>query len=337
MRRGWDGLVGLVALDGTKMGCPAALSTSRTKSHIDAEVDKMFADADATDEAEDQLYGPARGDEPPAQLRGRLARRQRFEAAKAALDQEEANAKAAHEAHLAERAAKEQESGKKLRGRKPKPPAAGEDLKANTSDPESRIMKTKDGYIQGYNAQAVVNEDQVVVGAEVTDEQNDAAQLHPMLAATADALEEAGIDERPDKLLADAGYCSEENLAAFGDGDPDPYVATRNQKKNPTPRSGRRGPLRKGATRVEKMDRKVSRTAGAALYKKRQHMVEPVFGQTKDARGARRFMRRGKQAAQSEWKLLMGTHNLLKLYRRAVADPSVAPWPTMACTNAAVG
>ena len=239
---------------------------------------------------------------------------------------------ATYDAHLAERTKKEAEAGKKLRGRKPKPPVAAEGLKANTSDPESRIMKTKDGWVQGYNAQAMVNEDQVVVGAEVTDEQNDAAQLHPMIEETNKSLAEADISERPGKLLADAGYCSEENLATFDDDAPDPYIATRNTKKNPTPGAGRRGPLRKDATRVEKMDRKVSSVSGAAFYKKRQHMVEPVFGQTKDGRGARRFMRRGLQAAQSEWKLLMGTHNFLKLYRRSLLDRSLAPWWTRAGT-----
>jgi transposase len=321
--------VGLVALDGTKMGCPAALSANRAKEHIDAEVEKMLAEAEGIDAEEDRRFGEAaRGDEPPADLRGRQARRERFQAAKAALDAEEAAAKATYEAHLAERTRKEAEAGKKLRGRKPKPPAAPEELKANTSDPESRIMKTKDGYLQGYNAQAVVNEDQVVVGAEVTDEQNDTAQLHPMIEVTSKSLAEAGFDARPEKLLADAGYCSEENLASFGEDEPDPYIATRNTKKSPTPRAGRRGPLRRDATLVEKMDRKVSTTTGAALYKKRQHMVEPVFGQTKEGRGARRFMRRGLQAAQSEWKLLMGTHNFLKLYRRAVIDRSITPWWT---------
>jgi hypothetical protein len=142
---------------------------------------------------------------------------------------------ATYDAHLAERTKKEAEAGKKLRGRKPKPPVAAEGLKANTSDPESRIMKTKDGWVQGYNAQAMVNEDQVVVGAEVTDEQNDAAQLHPMIEETNKSLAEADISERPGKLLADAGYCSEENLATFDDDAPDPYIATRNTKKMSIP------------------------------------------------------------------------------------------------------
>ena len=121
-----------------------------------------------------------------------------------------------------------------------------------------------------------------------------------MIDATNASLAEAGIDERPEKLLADAGYCSEENLAAIDDDDPDTYVATRNMKKNQTPRTGRRGPLKHDATLTEKMDGKVSNKAGRALYKKRQHLIEPVFGQIKDGRGIRGFMRSGKAAASSE-------------------------------------
>lgn len=186
-------------------------------------------------------------------------------------------------------------------------------------------MKTKDGYVQGYNAQAVATEDQIVVAAEVTDEHNDHAQLHPMIAATNRSLADAGIDGRPEQLLGDAGYCSEENLAGLTDEGPDCFIATRNTRRNPQPRHGRRGPLPANATLVDKMDRKVSKKAGRAIYQKRQHIIEPVFGQTKDARGARRFMRRGKAAAASEWKLLMGTHNLLKLYRQTQTDPISTP------------
>jgi len=168
-------------------------------------------------------------------------------------------------------------------------------------------MKTKDGYLQGYNAQAVATEDQIVVAAEVADEHNDHAQLHPMIMATNQSLADAGIDDRPEQLLADAGYCSEDNLAGLSEQDPDCLIATRNTRRNPQPRNGRRGPLPADATLVDKMDRKVSKKAGRAAYQKRQHIIEPVFGQTKDARGARRFMRRGKAAAATEWKLLMGT------------------------------
>jgi len=319
--------VGLVAVDGTKMGCPAALAANRTKSHLDEQVATMLAEAAAVDAAEDGLFGAgSSGDEPPAQLRGARARRERFAAAKAQLDAAAAKAQSAHQRHLAERAVKEQASGRKLRGRKPKPPPPATEAKANTSDPDSRIIKTKDGYVQGYNAQAVATEDQIVVAAEVTDEHNDHGQLHPMIAATNQSLADAGIDDDVERLLADAGFCSQDNLAALTGQDPDCFIATRNTRRNPEPRCGRRGPLPAEATLVDKMDRKVSTKAGRSVYQKRQHIIKPVFGQTKDARGARRFMRRGKAAAQSEWKVLMGTHNLLKLYRRTRTDPRSTTW-----------
>ena len=325
--------VGLVALDGTKMAANASMCSNRTKETIEDEVEKMFAEAVATDEAEDACFGAERGDETPAQLRGRKDRRRRFQLAKELLDAELEEEQAAHEAHLAARAAEEERRGKKLRGRKPKAPedkAGAKQHKANTTDPESKVMSTSNGFLQGYNAQAVTNEEQVILSAEVTDEQNDMAQLHPMIDATAASLSAAGIEDRPDKLLADAGYASEENFAALDEDDPDAYVATRNMRNNPTPRTGRRGRLRKDATLVEKMDRKVSRKAGRDLYRRRQQLIEPVFGQIKDVRGIRGFMRRGKAACDSEWKLICGTHNLLKLYRRARLDPSIAPYSRMA-------
>ena len=113
--------VGVVAVDGTKIGAPASLQANRTKEVIDAEVEAMFAEAEAADAADDAEFGAARGDEPPAKLRGRADRRRRFARAKELLDEELAAERQAHEQHLAERAAKEAERGKKLRGRKPKP------------------------------------------------------------------------------------------------------------------------------------------------------------------------------------------------------------------------
>src|SRR5581483_10143791 len=181
--------------------------------------------------------------------------------------------------------------------------------KVNTTDPESRVMSTAKGFVQGYNAQAVANEEQVVLAAEVSDGHNDVDQLHPMIEATGASLAEAGIHERPEKLTADAGYASEANFAALDDDDPDCYIATRNMTNNPTPRTGRRGPLRADATPVDRMDRKVSIKNGKAIYRLRKQIIEPVFGQIKDARGIRGFPRRGKAAADSEWKLICGTHN----------------------------
>jgi hypothetical protein len=176
----------------------------------------------------------------------------------------------------------------------------------------------------------VPNEDQVILAASVTDEQSDKAQLHPMIEATSEPLENTGIADRPGTLLADAGYAPEENFAALGPGDPDSYVAVRNMKKNPRRRTGRRGPLKKDATLIDKMDRKVSNKRGRARYKRRQAIIEPVSGQIRDARGIRSLMRRGKPAADSEWKLICGTHNLLKLYRRALAKPDTVPFSRLA-------
>lgn len=189
--------------------------------------------------------------------------------------------------------------------------------------------------MQGYNAQAVANEEQVVLAAEVTDEHTDVGLLHPMIEATGASLAAAGIDERPDKLLADAGYASEANFAALDEGDPDCHIATRNMKNNPTPHTGRRGPLKTDATLVDRMDRKVSVKKAKAVYRLRQQIIEPVFGQIKHTRGIRGFMRRGKAAADSEWKLICGTHNLLELYRRALANASAAPYSRMAAGIAA--
>jgi ribosomal protein L23 len=152
------------------------MQANATKDVVDDAVEKMFAEAKAVDEAEDATFEEARGDEPPAALRGREDRRGCFKAAKEILDLELDAERSAHEDHLAERAREEQRQGRKLRGRKPKAPgekSGYKDKKVNTTDPESKVMSTKNGFLQGYNAQAVANEDQVIVCAEVTDEQND--------------------------------------------------------------------------------------------------------------------------------------------------------------------
>jgi transposase len=316
--------VGTVALDGTKMAAPASLGANRTKETIARRVRELLAAAQAEDAAEDAKFGQGvRGDELPEELREPADRLARLEAAKARLEADEAAEAREHEERLAERARKEAESGKKLRGRKPKPP--GEKArdkrkkpKANTTDPESRALSTRNGWVQGYNAQAVANESQVVLAAEVVQDANDQAQLHPMIAAAGAELDAAGIDGPIDVLLADAGYCSEENLAGIGADGPDCYVAARNMRHG-KPRAASRGPLPRDASLVDKMDRKVSRKKGRALYDKRKRIIEPVFGQIKSARGIRGFSRRGLAAAKAEWKLIAASHNLLKLYRGAAA------------------
>lgn len=321
--------VGMVAVDGTKLAAPAALSANRTREQIDPVVAELIARAEQTDQAEDAEHGAgSRGDEPPAALRGRADRRRRFTEAKKILDEQRAREDSEHQQRLAERAAAEEAAGVKLRGRKPVHPRQKKNAKparVNTTDPESRMMpQRRGGYVQGWNAQAVVNEDQVILAAEITTDTGDAHQLHPMIAAARAQLDAAGIDDHVGVLLADAGYANEDNLAALTDTDPDCYIATRNTYRNPEPRLGRRGPVPKNATLLQRMDRKVSTKAGKRIYSRRQAMIEPVFGQIKHGQGITGIPRRGRQAAAAEWKLIAASHNILKLFRRTLRNTQEA-------------
>jgi len=317
--------VGIVALDGTKMAADAALEANRTYETIRSEVETMLHEAESQDVDDDRLYGPEhRGDELPEALRNRDDRLARLKQCRARLEHEAATAAAEHAHKLEERAAKETATGQGLRGRKPKPvPETPEpEAKANVTDPDSRIMKTRRGYVQGYNAQAAATADQIIVAAEVTAEENDVGQLHPMLAATASELRAAGVEEPVKAVLVDAGYCSEENLATADPEGPELFVATRKDWKQreqmrqaPSPRGRIPGHL----GHRERMDRKLLTRRGRRLYKKRSQIIEPVFGQTKTCRGINRFQQRGLANCQSEWKVICGTHNLLKLWRSGKA------------------
>jgi transposase len=320
--------VGVVALDGTKVAADAALEANRTYETIRAEVETMLREAESTDVEEDRLYGPEhRGDELPESLRERRGRLERLKQCRERLEREAAAAAADHAHKLEERAAREAETGRKLRGRKPKPvpDSPQPEAKANVTDPDSRIMKTRRGYMQGYNAQAVATADQIIVAADVTAEENDVAQLHPMLAAAASELKAAGVEEAIGAALVDAGYCSEANLEQAHPDGPELFVATRKDWKQreqmrqaPPPRGRIPGHL----SRRERMDRKLLTKRGRRLYKQRSQIIEPVFGQTKACRGIDRFQRRGLANCRSEWKLICGTHNLLKLWRSKKARRS---------------
>jgi hypothetical protein len=179
-------------------------------------------------------------------------------------------------------------------------------------------MKTRSGYVQGYNAQAAVTVDQIVIAAELTDEANDVGQLHPMLGCC-DNLKDVGLTERMGNVLADAGYWSEAN-AKRRRGRPatELWIATIKdwkQRKRARDLPPPRGRIPDNLSARDRMERKLLTKRGRALYGKRSCTVEPVFGQVKDARGINRFLRRGKSACASEWKLICATHNLLKLWR----------------------
>jgi transposase len=313
--------VGIVALDGTKIKASAALAANRTAETIATEVSRMLTEAQATDAAEDRQYGlEQRGDELPEALRDRRSRQARLQACQERLTQEAATATAQQQAKIETRQAEEAATGRKKRGRKPKAAEAAADAtaKANVTDPESRIMKTQGGYVQGYNAQAVVTEAQIILAAAVTQEENDVRQLHPMLTEVQENLQTIKHPQAITTALADAGYCSEANLTEADPAGPELLIATNKDwkqrqalREQPPPR----GRCPKGLTARARMERMLLTKRGRRLYKKRGQTVEPVFGQIKSARGCDGCMRRGTAACDSEWKLLCATHNLLKLWR----------------------
>ncbi|NGZ07395.1 MAG: transposase [Magnetococcales bacterium] len=224
--------LGLVALDGTKVKGNAALESNRTLTTIEDEVTALLSAAEATDVREDALHGDRRGDELPEGMRNRKDRLERLQACRVELQREQSEKAGEQDAKVAAREAEEATTGKKRRGRKPKPgnhEVAG-DAKANVTDPDSRILKTRKGWVQGYNAQAVVTEDQIIVAAVVTQDRNDVEQLKPMLALAWANM--ALIEEDPEigVALADAGYWSEENDQAATD-DCELLIATRKDWK----------------------------------------------------------------------------------------------------------
>jgi len=327
--------LGAIALDGAKVAASAALEANRRYESIEDEVQRILAEAKQADAEEDDLFGPEqRGDELPEGLGRRVERLKRLKKAKSRLEKEAGAAAKSIEERLAQRQAEETTSGKKKRGRKPKVtgPAPIEEAKANTTDPDSRIMKARQGYVQGYNAQTVVSHDQIIVATGVTQEANDVQQLKPMLDTLERNLEAAGIEERPGTALADAGYWSEANITACNCPEgPELLIATTKdwkQRKALREKGCPRGRIPKDLSLRERMERKLLTKKGQRMYRLRGLTVEPVLGQVKEGQGCRRFMRRGLPAVQSEWSLIGTTHNLLKLWRSGQAswDWSKARW-----------
>jgi len=312
--------VGTVALDGTKIEANASLAANRTKEHIEKEVAKRLAEAEATDKREDKRYGVGkRGDELPEELRDRRSRLERLKACKQRLEKQEEEARQKQQEKIEKRQAEEEAVGKKKRGRKPKEPDEIErnEKKANVTDPDSRIMKTRKGFVQGYNGQAVVTEQQIIVAADLTQEENDVKQLQPMLDEAEQNLQAADIEEKIGNALADAGYLSEDNLGYETEDGPTLYIATKKdhrQRSEADEQPIAEGPLPEGLSLRERMEWRLSTKEGKEIYKKRSPMSEGVYGQIKSCRGISRFVRQGLEACRSEWKLICSTHNLLKLY-----------------------
>lgn len=229
------------------------------------------------------------------------------------LETEQAETQAAYEENMQWRAEWEAEHGRKLGGRRPTPPDpnAISKRKINTTDSDSRVIpRASKEALQGYNAQAVACTGQIVLAAEITKQTNDYGQLEPMIAATNQSLSAAGITEPLQVVLADAGYWSSPQITALKESGVEAIVPTKAAKRStPRKKAPRQGPE---AQRIEEL---LATPDGAALYRKRQQIIEPIFANTKFLRRIDRFQRRGLQACQAEWRLIAATHNLLKLWR----------------------
>lgn len=297
--------LGHVALDGSKIKANAskhkAMSYGRmvkAEAELAAEVDGWLKAAEVQDSVEDAEHGPGyRGDEPPDWMRDRQRRLERIRAAKAAL---EAEAKAAAEA-------KDAEPKRSRGGRKPQhPPGQPKpQTQRNFTDPDSCIMVGKDGYIQAYNAQIAVDaEAQVIVAHRLARTPSDQTAVVPLVDAV-----KATTGARPKEVSADAGFCSEANLAALAERRIKTYVATGRAKDPASGEAQRRGPL------VAAMRDQLRRAGRRSRYRLRKQVVEPVFGQIKQARGFRQFLLRGREKVTQEWALICTAHNLAKLCR----------------------
>jgi len=321
---GEAGLVSLgrVALDGTKLR--ASASRHKAMSHdrmgpkieeLEAQVAEILAEAEAIDQAEDEEFGEdKRGDELPKELATKEGRLAKLRAAKEAIEAE-ANEKASAKAR-AKAVADGKDNAGVTEAVEIAVAAATPNKKAqrNFTDPESRMMKTNDGFHYAYNAQTVVDEgSQVVLAAEVTQQAADVGELSTMIAVTEGNLDGADIDDSPELILADAGYCSEVNLQWASDTETNVLVATGRIKANERVSDTPRGRIPKDATQRERMARRLRTKAGRADYARRKAIVEPAFGQMKVRQAAGQLRLRGLAGAQGEWTLHVICHNLRKL------------------------
>jgi hypothetical protein len=384
--------VGVVAIDGTKISANASMDANRSYEQIAREI---LEEARRVDEAEDALYGEARGDELPEHLRTCEGRRKALREAKEKLDRERAarqetgascdqqdddggpgleldpenfvtrpygrrawfrearreldkrreaearpiprsrserlteSARRLEEEHAAHLEANEGYAAWRARGIaadgsrrmapgtvKPYEPPQAPEGNVNTTDHDSRIVRTVgQPAIQGYNAQAAVNENHIVIAAEVTVDSPDFGHLEPMVAAAERELESVGVAESPEVVVADAGYWHKQQMQNI--------VGRGIQVLIPPDSSGRKG-TRPGWDKglYAFMRRVLASEHGQAIYRKRQATVEPVFAQVKFNRRLDRFLRRGRAACRSEWRLMTATNNLLRLHNHRMAAAS---------------
>src|SRR5829696_5954806 len=330
--------VGVIAVDGTKV-----LANASRNENLDYEqlAREIVEEAIATDAAEDELYGDARGDELPSEFSTTAGRRgwlreakkrleaersanpqpvprerpQRVTQAKRPLEEElqtEVRANQAYEAWRARGIAADGSRRMAPGTIKPFTPPEIPEGRINLTDPDSKVVKGLRSWLQGYNAQAVTNEFQIVLAAELATVGADFGYLEPMLDAAEHELHAAGVDEPPGVLLADAGYWHGEQMQRITERGTQVLIPPDTSRKKTTRRNWDGG-------RYDEMRRVLASERGGELYRKRQPMIEPVFAQMKFNRGLDRFRRRGRGAVRTEWRLITATHNLLKLHRHATA------------------
>ena len=336
----------VISIDGTKMEANASAWSNRTRRQL---AEEILAEANRVDNEEDERFGDLAGNELPERFAPGADRRARV---REALRQLEAQGASDYEAHLADRTARESAAGRKLPGRKPTPGGKkGRQRLANTTDPDSRMLRARNRFVQGYNAQTAVRADQVIVAAEVTNAAHDSTMFDPMVRATEDNLTHVGA-EAAGAFAADTGYWNVENVtidtpsevlippmpatnAEITDPD-DPRIAKRDMVlgrveageltiKDAAREMGvsanwasklladrREGRADPAVLRKRMLDRLAS-DEGKAAYRKRKITTEPVFGNIKANLRCRRFSRRGLQATSSEWRQICAVHNLLKV------------------------
>jgi transposase len=337
---GEAGLVklGNVATDGTKIQGNASRHKAMSYGYMKKEVARLREDIEALvtrayqqDEADDAVLGSRRGDELPAELARREQRLVRIEAAMRRLEAQAKREADEERQRRAEAEADRKRTGQARRGKAPKPVEDTPDDKAqsNFTEPELHIMRINNkGWAYCGNAQVSVDEAcQIILACDVSDASNDKQQAEPLAQATLATLADASIELPTDELgttkaipaTLDNGYYSEAAVQVLETLGFDPYISTGRQPHHASEAEVSDPP----ATAQERMAAKVRTPEGRALYARRKVIVEPVFGQIKEARGFRRFLLRGLKKIRGEWCLVCLTHNVLKLWRYGCAPSTI--------------
>jgi hypothetical protein len=347
--------MGVLAIDGTKIGANASLSANRKAKNIEAELKRIFDESLNQDEQEttDGTTPDATDFNLPDELATKERRKVVLQEALDKLNERQEIEAEKQKELIRDRETEEEETGKKKRGRKPSEPQSvpSPDAKVNVTDPTSQIMSTHQGFIQGFNGQVVVTEDQIIIVAELTADQNDKNQLLPIMDEVNKLFESAQTDEYPEAVLADSGYCSMETILSETPNGPRLYLATSKERKFQDagaeegfrirldeicrPALGKCSPTipelasigtwvwhfyldrEKTATPEEVswgiMDARVRSPSGREIYRKRKIMVEPVFGNIKHNMRLRRFSLKGKDKCDGEFSLAAFCHNIVKI------------------------